>query len=229
MGMKKRDCTVSVAQIGGLVSELANLIQSKRVTLQDPAFRPDPLHDDWFRAPIVEFTQRHSLKRTSLSRERLDAAHETPRGDLSGAPGVQKDGVGTNHPEGSLQQTGKKHKKDYNFRPKGCLNSNDRTSYQRGGGGDAQGSTGQVRLTPNENAARPEVGYSARRDGGSNPQTDNRYKGNPRDADPEITWVCGKCKWINFDFQLFCLRNTCGLRKGEATRARVANKKRRTF
>merc|ERR1711895_429669 len=33
---KKRDCTVSVSQIGGLVSELANLIQSKRVTLQDP-------------------------------------------------------------------------------------------------------------------------------------------------------------------------------------------------
>merc|ERR1712121_530114 len=95
---KKRDCTVSVNQIGGLVSELADLIQSKRVTLQDPAFQPDPLYEDWFRAPIVEFTQRHSLKRASSSKERLDADQETPRGVTPGAPGVQKDGAGTSRP-----------------------------------------------------------------------------------------------------------------------------------
>ena len=102
---KKRDCTVSVNQIGGLISQLADQIQSKRASLQDPTFRPDPLYEDWFRAPIVEFIQRHSLKGTSSSRERLDAAHETPRGDnLSGTPGVQRDAVGTRHPDDSLQQ-----------------------------------------------------------------------------------------------------------------------------
>ena len=103
---KKHDVTVSVNQLAGLISQLTDQTQAKRAALQDQGFRPDPLHEDWFRAPIVEFIQRHSLKRTSSSRERLDAAHETPRGDLSGAPGVQKDGVGTNHHEGNLQQTG---------------------------------------------------------------------------------------------------------------------------
>merc|ERR1712215_485495 len=87
--------------------------------------------------PIVEFIQRHSSKGTSSSRERLDAAHETPQGDnLSGTPGVQTDAVGTRHPDESLQQkprNGTKYKnKDHYFRPKGRLYSNDKTPYQRG-------------------------------------------------------------------------------------------------
>merc|ERR1712215_363137 len=129
--------------------------------------------------PIVEFIQRHSSKGTSSSRERLEAAHKTPRGDnLSGTPGVQTDAVGTRHPDGSLQQkpgNGKKYKnKDHYFRPKGRLYSNDKTPYQRGGRGDAQGSNSQVRPTSNENAARSDDGYRPRRDEGSHPQTDNR-------------------------------------------------------
>merc|ERR1712215_583549 len=87
------------------ISQLADQIQSKRASLQDPTFRPDPLYEDWFRTPIVEFIQRHSSKGTSSSRERLDAAHETPRGDnLSGTPGVQRDAVGTRHPDESLRR-----------------------------------------------------------------------------------------------------------------------------
>merc|ERR1712236_2851 len=119
-------------------------------------------------------------------------------------------------------------KNTYNNRQKGRNNSNDRTPYQRGGRGDARGNNSQVRPISNEDAARSQGGYGARRNGGSNPQTDNRYKGNPRDADPALTWICGECRWINFNFQEFCLRDTCGLRKGTATRARVAYKKRRT-
>merc|ERR1711895_280049 len=92
-------------------------------------------------------------------------------GDTSGAPGVQKDGVGTSRPEGDLQQTGKKNNKNsYNNRQKGCNNSNDRTPYQRGGRGDAQGNNSQVRPISNEDAARSEGGYGARRDGGQIPK-----------------------------------------------------------
>merc|ERR1711895_121114 len=224
---KKRDCTVSVQQIGGLVSELANLIQSKRLTLQDPTYRADPLHDDWFRAPIVEFTQRHSLKRASSSKERLNADHQTPSGSNSGAPNVQTDGEGASQPEGDLQKMGKKNKNNFNNRQKGRNNSNDRSSYQRGGRGDSRGNKSQVRHISNDGEARSQGGYGASRNGDQNTQTDNRYRGNPRDADPALTWMC-QCYWKNFNFQQFCLRDTCGLRRGSATRARGAHKKRRT-
>merc|ERR1712215_257748 len=132
---KKHDVTVSVNQLGDLISQLADQIQSKRASLQDHGFRPDPLFEDWFRAPIVEFIQRHSSKGTSSSRERLDAAQETPRGDnLSGTPNVTRDAVGTRHPDETVCSknpgNGKKYKnKDLYYRPNGRLYSNDKSPY----------------------------------------------------------------------------------------------------
>ena len=158
--------------------------------------------------PIVEFVQRHSTKSTSSSRERLDAAHQTPKGNHSGTPNVTKSSVGTrNSDEADSNKHPASKKTKHTFRPKERLHSHDRSSYQRGEGGDAPGN-GQVRPPPNENAARSEDGYHHRRDESSHSQTDNRDMGNPRDADPDLTWMCGKCRWINWDWQGDCKRPT---------------------
>ena len=122
-------------------------------------------------------------------------------------------------------------KTKHTFRPKERLHSHDRSSYHRGEGGDAPGN-GQVWPTPNENVACPEDGYHHRRDESSHSQTDNRDSmGNPRDADPDLTWMCGKCSWINWDWQGVCKNRTCRLRKGSASRGRAAGlqKKRKVF
>merc|ERR1712215_229177 len=120
----------------------------------------------------------------------------------------------------------KKNKNNFNNRQKGRNNSNDRSSYQRGGRGDSRGKR-QVRHNSYDEEARSQGGYGASRNGDQNPQTDNRYRGNPRDADPALTWMC-HCYWKNFNFQQFCLRDTCGSRRGSAPRARGAPKRRRT-
>merc|ERR1712215_350442 len=62
------------------ISQLSDQIQAKRASLQDPGFRPDPLFEDWFRAPIVEFVQRHSSKSTSSSRVITFQVHPMSRG-----------------------------------------------------------------------------------------------------------------------------------------------------
>ena len=169
---KKHDVTVSVNQLAGLISQLTDQTQAKRAALQDQGFRPDPLHEDWFRAPIVEFVQRHSTKSaSSSSRERLDAAHQTPKGNLSGTPNVTKSSVGTrNSDEADSNKHPASKKPKHTFRPKERLHSYDRSSYHRGDGGDAQ-RNGQFRPPPNGNAARSEDGYHHRMDESSHSQT----------------------------------------------------------